>query len=110
MSHSGDSDTESTSETNIQTYKCHVCNFKPDFNTLIHILNEIVLRGEFLVYLPNGQYYVRCKFDDCARYFHIGCIHPTFPDEALNQTHFAELRDNGIHCSLCEPGRASINF
>lgn len=88
MSYSGESDTESTSETNIQSYKCNLCQFKPDFNTLVYMLEQIVLNGGLLVRLPNGQYFVRCEFEDCCRYFHLTCIHPTFPDESLNSSHF----------------------
>lgn len=103
-----DSDTESTTETALQSYKCHICQYRPDFNTLIHILQQIILNGPYLVVLPNGQYYVRCQFDDCSRYFHVTCIHPSFPDEQLNVEHFGDLRDNGIHCDICEPGKEKI--
>ena len=110
MSHSGDSDTESTDETNIQLYKCHICQYKPDINTLIHILEQIVNTGCLLLSLPNGQLYIRCKFEDCARYYHLNCIHSTFPDEELNYGHLDELRENGIHCPKCEPGKLPKNY
>ena len=84
MSYSGYSDTESTDETNIQLCKCHICNYKPDFSTLTYILEQVVQSGHLLVNLPNGQYYVRCAFEDCARYLHLHCIHSSFPDEQLN--------------------------
>jgi hypothetical protein len=110
MSYSGESDTESVSETNIQSYKCHVCQYKPDFNSLIFLLQQIVNVGPFLLTLPDGTFYVRCLFEECSRYYHIHCIHPTFPDEHLNQCHFEDLRENGIHCPKCEPGRSATNF
>lgn len=110
MSNSGESDTESTYETNVQSYKCHICNVKPDFITLVHILQQIVSTGAYLVTLPNGDLYVRCQFQDCERYYHIRCIHPTFPDESLNYAHNEELRENGIHCPKCEPGLKINNY
>ena len=105
-----DSDTESQYETNIQSYKCHICNEKPTFATLIHILQEIINIGPLLITLPNGEFYVRCQFADCERYYHLRCIHPTFPDEALNLSHLEDLRENGIHCPKCEQGHAIVNY
>jgi hypothetical protein len=107
---SGESDTESDFETNLQTYKCHICNVKPNFGILIHLLEQIVEIGPYLINLPNGQLYVRCQFDDCERYYHLTCIHPSFPDESLNYDHLDELRENGIHCPKCEPGQEIINY
>ena len=40
ISHSGDSDTESTTETFTQSYKCHICAFKPDLNKLIYLIEQ----------------------------------------------------------------------
>ena len=110
MSYSGESDTESTSETNIQTYKCHSCNYRPDFNALISLLEQIVLTGPFLLQLPNGRFYVRCAFEDCARYYHVDCLHPSFPDEELGYPHLQDFAENGIHCHMCEPGREPKNY
>lgn len=110
MSHSGDSDRESTTETYIQLYKCHICAYKPDFNTLIYLLEQVALTGHYLINLPNGQHYVRCAFDDCSRYFHLNCIHNSFPDEQLNESHLEDLRENGIHCPVCEPGKIVKNY
>ena len=107
---SGDSDTESTTETNIQSYKCHICEQKPNFDTLVHILQEIINRGPYVITLPDGQFYIRCQFTDCERYYHLRCIHPTFPDEALNHAHLADLIENGIHCPKCEPGIHLNNY
>jgi len=107
---SGESETESTDETQLQSFKCHICNFKPGFDELVHILSQIFITGPYLVTLHNGHYYVRCEFDDCKRYFHLKCIHSTFPDEALNHAHLSNLRDTGIHCPVCEPGNKIINY
>lgn len=105
-----DTDTESSDETDIQTYKCHICQYKPNFTTLAHILQQIIDIGPYLITLPNGQFYVRCQFEDCERYYHLWCIHPTFPDEGMNFEHFEDLRQNGIHCPKCEPGVNIINY
>lgn len=107
---SGESDTESTDETQLQEYKCHICNFKPDVDELINILEQIVDIGPYLVTLRNGQLYVRCEFVDCQRYFHLKCIHPSFPDEGLNNSHIPSLSDTGIHCPVCEPGNQIVNY
>lgn len=107
---SGESDTESTGETNYQTYKCHICNNIPEFRELINILEQIVDVGPYLLALRNGQFYIRCEFEDCQRYFHLLCIHPSFPDEALNHSHLQTLRESGIHCPICEPGKKIINY
>ena len=108
MSYSGESETESSDETNFQTYKCHLCNYKPDFHELVNILEQVVNVGPYLVVLSNGQYYVRCQFEDCERYFHLLCIHSTFPDDDLNFSH--TLRESGIHCPVCEPGNVIVNY
>lgn len=42
-----DTDTESSDETNIQTYKCHICQYKPNFTTLAHILQQIIDIGPY---------------------------------------------------------------
>ena len=110
MSYSGDSDTESDFETNLQQYKCHICNIKPSFNILVQMLEQIVENGPFLISLPNGHFYVRCRFEDCERYYHLHCLHDTFPDEALNFSHLSDLRENGIHCPKCEPGLVIVNY
>ena len=94
MSHSGDSDTESTTETYIVSYKCHICGFKPDFNTLIYLVEQVARTGHFLTNFQDGSYYTRCAFEDCNRYFHLTCIHTSFPDEQLSETHIEDLRDN----------------
>ncbi|KAH3735093.1 hypothetical protein DPMN_041554 [Dreissena polymorpha] len=100
---SGESDTESDFETNLQTYKCHICNFKPNFGNLIYILEQIVEIRPYLINLPNGQLYVRCQFDDCESYYHLKSIYPSFPDESLNYDHLDDHRENGMHCPKCEP-------
>ena len=110
MSYSGDSDPESVHEANVQQYKCHVCNYRPNMSELIEILEQIVALGPYLIALPNGQYFVRCLFEDCCRYYHLHCIHPSFPDEALNFDHLYELQENGIHCPKCEPGVNNVNY
>lgn len=74
-----------------------------------HILERITMEGPYLIQLNNGEYYVRCIFEDCERY-HLKCIHPTFPDEHLNLTHLNDIRNNGIHCPKCEPGNLIINY
>jgi uncharacterized CHY-type Zn-finger protein len=108
--YSGESDTESTGETEYLQYKCHICQFVPDINELIHILEKVVDIGPYLISLRNGQFYVRCQFADCERYFHLLCIHPTFPDEALNYSHLDTLKESGIHCPVCEPGIKIVNY
>ena len=110
MSYSGESDTESADETNLQQFKCHMCQYKPNFDVLVYILSKILEDRPFLVRLPNGEYFVRCQFDDCERYYHLKCIHPTYPDNDLNQSDLPELQQNGIHCPLCEPGYEPVNY
>ena len=110
MSYSDASDTESDYETNVQQYKCHVCNFKPNAGTLIHILEQTINDGPYLISLQDGQLYVRCQFQDCERYYHLKCIYVTFTNEALNYSYLNDLRENGIHCPKCEPGVKIINY
>ena len=111
MQHPDDSDTESTTETYIVSYKCHICGFKPpDLDTLIYLVEQVAENGRFLINLPDGSYYIRCAFEDCNRYFHLTCIHNSFPDEQLNEAHLEYLRDNGIHCPICEPGKPIKNY
>lgn len=69
-----------------------------------YLMLQFLETGPYLLRLPNGNFFVRCKFTDCQRYFHIECIHPTFPDEALKFSHLDDLKDNGIHCSFYDPG------
>ena len=101
---SGESDTESADETRLQEWKCNICNFKPNHAEVILLMQQVINSGPYLLTLLNGDLLVRCRFNDCQRYFHITCIHTTFPDEALNFNHLQDFRENGIHCPLCEPG------
>ena len=50
------------------------------------------------IMLPDGTPYVRCLFNDCKSWFHLKCVHPSFPDKLLNIEHFVDLAENGIHC------------
>ena len=104
MSLSGDSDTESLQQTLLEEWKCNICSYIPSHEIAYTLWEQCDNVGPYLLRLPNGEYYVRCRFADCQRYFHLTCVHPTFPDEALNFSHFEDLQQNGIHCSCCEPG------
>ena len=106
MSHSGDSDTERTTETYIVSYKCHICGFKPTSTHEFIWWNRLLTQA---ISLSISQM-VAITFEDCNRYFHLTCIHTSFPDEQLNEIHIEDLRDNGIHCPICEPGKTIKNY
>lgn len=101
---SGGSDTESLEQMLLEEWQCNICMWVPTRDIVNFLLLQTLENGPYLLTLPNGSYYVRCYFPDCQRYFHLQCIHVTFPDESLNQSHFNDLKENGIHCPCCEPG------
>lgn len=99
----GESDTVSTGETEFQTYKCHICNFKPGLYELIHILEQIDFSGPY-------QPYVHCEFADCQHYVHVKSIHYNFPNEELNYSHLQSLSESSNHCPACKPGNKILNY
>ena len=105
MSFSGESDTESTIQTHEEqlcnTFTCQICLDAPTLDVARLMDIHWMENEELLIVLPDGTPYVRCVFNDCKIWFHLKCVHPSFPDESLNIEHFVDLADNGIHCDLC---------
>ena len=96
-----DSDTESVTDTWAQRFKCHICDFIPESHLATSLEIQFIETGSYLLNLPDGSLIVRCLFVDCKRWFHLKCVHATYPDEALGEGHLEDLAHNGIHCDLC---------